>query len=96
MRKSVSILLTLLLPVMALGLALAVPSGSPQDEAVNRHKVEYQPEEFSFLLDLRSPAGQQSKEDNAGDDFGVDFGDDDDYGVDFGDDDDYGVDFGDE
>ncbi len=93
MRKSVTILLTLILPPAILGLALAVPHGALPQEVVERHKTEYQPEEFDFLLDLGRPAAPARR---VGEDGGIDFGDEGDPGVDFGGEEDYGIDFGDE
>ena len=78
MRKSVTILLTLLLAAMILGIALAVPHGALQEDTVERHKDTYQPEEYDFL----SGFGEDEEET----DDGLDFGDEDD-GIDFGDDD---------
>ena len=102
MRKAVTILLTLALPLMILGLGMAVPDAAPLDAAVAARKREYQPKEFDFLLDLNGGGDEDAGPDFGDDDPGVDFGDDDpgvdfeddDPGVDFGDDD-PGVDFGD-
>lgn len=89
MRKPVTILLTLLLSLMIVGLAAAVPYGSLREADIARHKDAYQPEEFSFLNTL-------GEDGDAGEDAGPDFGDDEDDGLDFGDDEDDGIDFGDE
>ena len=88
MRRSVTVVLTLLLCVLVTGLAAAVPHGSLQEATIAAHKRAYQPEEFDFLNDFGS------KPDGSGDP-GVDFGGDDDPGLDFGDDD-PGLDFGDD
>ncbi len=87
MHRSVTVLLTVLLAVMVLGLALAVPQAGLREETVERHKQAYQPEEFDFLNDF----GQETDGDT-----GLDFGDDDAGIPDFGEEEDYGIDFGDD
>ncbi len=79
MRKSVTVILTMALALMILGLAAAVPDGTPLESAVARHKDEYLPEEYDFLRDVGAP---QSRDDS-----GIDFGDEGDPGIDFGDED---------
>ncbi len=101
MRKSVTVLLSVLLALLIVGIAAAVPSPDPREEDVARHKDAYQPEEYSFLNNLggdRGPEDDGPGDDGPGpedEDGGLDFGDED-GGVDFGDEDDDGVDFGDE
>ena len=70
MRKTVTILLTMLLPLLAVGLAAAVPGASPLEDAVARHKIEYQPEEFDFLLNVGGPARPDAPADD-GEDHGL-------------------------
>jgi len=83
-RKSVTVLLTLLLSVLVIGIGAAVASPDILEEALDRHKDAYQPKEFDYLSNLGM---DPETEDDPADD-GVDFGEEDeeeDYGIDFGD-----------
>ena len=71
MRKAVTILLTLLLSLLVVGIGAAVPSPDILEEALERHTDAYRPKEYDFIDNLGADDGTPS---DAPEDEGIDFG----------------------
>ena len=82
MRKPITILLAVLLVLMLVGIAVAVPSPDVLKDAADRHKARYQPTQFSFIDEQRFQGRDGGTEEESADD-GLDFDEEEDDGIDF-------------